>query len=139
MAQCYVQLKNGVLNSFIDPHYEPKTISFMARGRKPWGYTYVLNRDLKAVYNYQMSTLKLYAQAMIHKRVSDKWQARRGLNWLNSYDVMIDNCNVAWIYREGSCLASFYVCTDNTLVLEYFLETQIKLIERYINPRKSKK
>lgn len=138
MACCYVQIRNGELHSFIDPHYEPMSISFMARGRKGWGETYVLNKDLKAIYNYQLSTLKLYAQAMIHKRVSDKWNAHRSLNWLNGYDVWINN-NVAWFYREGNCIANFYVFTDNTNVLEYFIETQMKLIERFINPKKSKK
>ena len=131
-AYCYV--RKGQIYSFVDPIR--KVVCFVANGRKFIGNMAMLNSDVKQIYNYQINTLKLLHQALIYKRVPPQWQ--RSSQWLHPYDYFIEN-NVAWIYREGNCLGSFIVCTDNARVLEFFLETQMKLIERFINPKKSKK
>ena len=130
---CYVGKKNGELYSFIDPHCEPKFISFVVRGRKFIGSVYALSSDLKAIHNYQIGTLKLLSQTLIRKQIPQQW--KRSTKWVSGrYDYWFDAANnTLWIYIEGNAVARFFMPANaNSYLVEYFIESQIKLLEEYI-------
>ena len=106
--------------SFVDP--VNSDICFYLKGRKPVGFVTARNKDLKAIYNFQLGAMKLFRQAWGVKAVPRDW--RRTTRWTAGYDYQIES-GIAYVYRECPMVAQFKIFCDDSLVLEFFFEKNV--------------
>ena len=131
-AYCYV--RKGQIYSFVDPIR--KVVCFLVNGRKFIGLVPVMSKDIKAIRTFQCNMLKLLNQVWKYRRIEPTWKRRP--YWMGEYDYYIQD-NVAYIYRCGNLIAEFNIYTDDTLLLEYFLESVMSELERFMHPKKNNK
>ena len=122
-------ISNGDIYSLVDSG--KGVINFFGKGRNFIGQTCLLNKDIKAIGNYQSDTLKLINKAWGQPLTNYK----RAGSWFMDYDFCIEN-NIVMIYKRGVSLAAFRLFSDNIFSIEFFLDHQFRLIERYIHPQR---
>lgn len=127
-------VNGGAFYSTVDA--EDRSIYFFMRGRQLIAKVYLANRDLKAIRTLQEQTLKLLVQAWGRQKPYDNWKAHK--NWSLPYDYCIEGDNLV-LFRENHICAYFKLFSQNALVIEFVIETMIKLLEQYIKPRKTEK
>ncbi len=122
-------VRNGDFYSILDE--KNGRIEFLTKGRKVIGQTRLFNKDIKAIGNYQTDSLKLLNRAWGQPFTGYS----RPSNWYLDYDYYINN-GIAAIYKGNTLIAAFVILSDNMYAVEYLLDVQFRLIERYINPQR---
>lgn len=127
-------VNGGTFYSTVDA--EDRSIYFFSRGRRLIAKVYLANKDLKAIRNLQEQTLKLLVQAWGRQKPYDNWTAHK--NWNTQYDYYIEEENLVLFWKGHTC-AYFKLFSQNAHMIEFVIETMIKLLEQYIKPRKTEK